>query len=387
MSEKTIFYAETVKQLERQKRVRRFKPMLPINGAFLIYEDEKFLSFCSHDYLALADNPVIKKNAIKHLLQHGITASSESQDLYLTCQKELEQNLSKLLKRPSALFFPSRYEANATILATLGHSEATLFLDEACHPSLFQGAQESDALLQRYPHGRLDRLEHYLEDTQNPTKIIVTEAIFSSTGNVASLPTLIELAEHFNAILYVDDSHSFGVTGLDGMGLCAHLEEIDFITGSLSKACGAYGGYVACSEMFRNYLTSLAPTKTTFLFPPPIIGAIEAALDIIPEMEGERKQLQQRSHWLRNQLKELGFSTSSGSTPLISLEFETPEEVDNLRHFLKEEKILVGPTRSFFGEEVSSRLNIALNVCHMPDHLTRLIESIKAFQKTSVACS
>lgn len=386
MSDKAIFYTETVQMLQKQRRVRKFKPMLPINGAFLLYEDEKFLNFCSHDYLGLADHPDVKKNAIRYLLQHGITASSESQDLYLTCQKELEQKLSKLLHRPAGLFFPSRYEANVTILSTLGHPESTLFLDEACHPSLFQGAKQSQALVQRYPHGHLNRLEHLLETAQTPTKIIVSESVFSTTGTIAALPMLVELADHFNAILYVDDSHAFGVAGLDGMGLCTHLAEVDILTGSLSKACGAYGGYLVCSEMFKDYLTSLSPVHTTFLFPPPIIGAIEAALDIIPEMEGERKQLQQRSHWMRTQFKELGFSLSAGHTPLISLEFQTPEEVDDLRSFLKDEKILVGPTRSFEGEEQCSRLNIALNVCHMPDHLTRLLDSIKNWQKVSVVC-
>jgi len=385
MNEKTTFYAKTVQALEEENRLRRFKPMVPINGAFLLYEDEKLLSFCSHDYLALADNPETKKNAIKYLLQHGITASSESQDLYLTCQRELEQKLAEKLHRESTLFFPSRFEANGTALETLGHSEATLFIDEACHTSLFHGARASAGQVQSYPHSRLDRLEHFLEDSKSPTKIIVTESIFSSTGSVASLPTLIELADHFNALLYVDDSHSFGITGVEGMGLCANLEEIDIISGSFSKACGAYGGYIACSETLRDYLTTLSPTKTTFLFPPSIIGAIEAALDLIPEMEGERKQLLQRSHWLRTHLQEIGFPLSDTSTPLLSLEFSDSSQVEDLRKHLKKEKILVGPTRSFEGEKNSCRLNLALNVCHMPDHLTRLIETIKSWQASQLA--
>lgn len=382
MAAKDATYANSVGRMQKEKRLRKLKPMIPINGAFILFEDEKLLSFCSHDYLGLADNPDIKKNAIKYLLQHGITASSESPDLYLSCQQTLEEKISGLLRRESALFFPSRYEANQTALATLGHKDATLFLDEASHQSLLKGAAASVANLQLYPHNRLDRLEHFLEDAFSETKIIVTESVFSSTGSVSNLPTLIELADHFDALLYVDDSHAFGIAGVEGMGLCAHLGEIDIISGSFSKACGAYGGFVASSETIRDYLLNVAPITTSYLFPPPIIGAIEEVLDLIPQMEGERKQLQQRCHWLRNSLRDLGFDIPKANTPLISLLFDSAAEVDSLRTFLKNEKILVGPTRSFPGEEGSPRLNIALNVCHMPDHLTRLIEAIKVWQGT-----
>lgn len=373
-------YTKSLGSIKKEKSLRTLKPMIPINGAFILLEDQKLLSFCSHDYLGLADNPQIKKNAIQYLLQYGITASSESEDLYLSCQKQLEEKLSSMLHRESALFFPSRYEANRTTLQTLGHEMATLFLDEASHPSLLRGAEASKAALHHYPHNRLDRLEQLLEKAEGETKIIVTESVFSLTGTVSNLPTLIELADHFDALLYVDDSHAFGIAGVEGMGLCSHLQEIDVITGSFSKACGAYGGYVACSETIRDYLINVAPYKTAYLFPPPIIGAIEAAFDQIPQMEGERKQLQQRCHFLRTSLVELGFDLQKMGTPLISLHFESADEVESFRSHLKRERILVGPTRSFEGEEGNQRLNLALNVCHMPDHLSRLIEAIKSWQ-------
>ena len=380
MTEKYAAYANSVGKLQKEKRLRKLKPMIPINGAFILFEDEKLLSFCSHDYLGLADNPSIKKNAIKYLLQHGITASSESQDFYLSCQQLLEKKISELLFRESTLFFPSRYEANLTTLATLGHQDATIFLDEASHASLIRGAKTSEAHVHLYPHNRLDRLEHFLEDASTSTKIIVAESVFSLTGSVSNLSMLIEIADHFDALLYVDDSHGFGTLGIDGMGLCSHLQEIDIITGSFSKACGAYGGHVSSSEMIRDYLINMSPINTSYLFPPPIIGAIESALDLIPQMEGERKQLQQRCHWLRSSLLELGFDLQKANTPLFSLLFDTSEEVESLRTHLKQDKILIGPTRFFPGEEGQSRLNLAVNVCHMPDHLSRLIDAMKSWQ-------
>lgn len=380
MSEKYSTYANSLSRMQKEKRFRTLKPMIPINGAFILLEDQKWLSFCSHDYLALAESPDIKKNAIKYLLQHGITASSETQDLYLKCQKQLEEKIASMLRRETALFFPSRYEANLTALAALGHKRSTLFLDEASHPGLLHGAQASRGQLELFPHNRLDRLEELLANSTSETKIIVTESIFSLTGTVSNLPTLIELADHFGALLYVDDSHAFGVAGVEGMGLCAHLPEVDVIVGSFSKACGAYGGYVASSKTLRDYLVNVAPIKTSYLFPPPIIGAIEAALELIPHMEGERKQLQQRCHWLRSALAELGFEVQKTSTPLITLNFDSDAEVEALREHLEGEKILVGATRTLRNEKGLSRLNIPLNVCHMPDHLSRLTDAIKAWQ-------
>lgn len=374
MSTKYARYADSVSEIEKGKGLRKIQSMVPINGAFLILEDERMLSFCSHDYLGLADNPDIKKNAIKYILEHGITASSESRDLFLRCQLELEKKLSRLLCRETALFFPSRFEANQVALSTLSHSDATFFIDANAHPSIREGIKNSSAQMEHY---QLETLEKLLKDCKSKTKIIVAESVSSYTGHVANLPKLGELAEVYDALLFVDDSHALGVAGVEGMGLGVHLKEIDILTGSFSKACGAYGGYVACSKTIRDYLVNLNPIQTTFLFPPPIIGAMETALELIPQMEGERKQLQQRSHWLRGALRGLGFDVPTINTPLISLLFKNAEEVERLRTHLKQKKIFVEPTRAYEKAEGSPRLKLALNICHMPDHCRRLVEAIE----------
>lgn len=376
--EKFSYYAELISALKKQNKFQQLSPLDPINGAFVLAEGQKILTFCSHDYLGLSDHPEIKKNAIKYLLEYGVAATSRIEDLYLSCQHKIEKKFSKLLNRESALFFFSRYEANQLSLAALGHRDTTLFIDQACHYSLFDGAMASEANIQVFPHGKLDRLEQLLEDAKTKTKIIISESVFSSSGEVANLPTLIELADHFDALLFIDDAHSFGVTGVDGMGLSAHLEEIDLISGSFSKASGSSGGYLVCSEILRDYIINFSPAHISSSLPPPIIGAIEQALDLIPQMEGERKQLQQRSHWLRELLRENDFNIPRNNTPLLSLAFQNETEGETLRDFLKQEQILV----RFFSsdQEENARINIALNVCHMPDHLTRLVDSIKTWQ-------
>ncbi len=354
MSSKYLGYAV-------EKPLRNLKTMTPINGAFILHEDQKLLSFCSYDHLALADNPAVKKNAIKYLLQNGICPFSESGDFYLTCQHDLEEKLSELLRREAALFFASREEANQTALAAICHEGASIFVDEKCHQSLIPSRAR------RY---RPDQLERLLDEVNTPTKIIVTESVFSSDGSVSNLSMICELAEHYDALLYVDDSHAFGVAGVDGMGLCAHHREVDIISGSFGKTCGAYGGYIACNETIRDYL--LNHLSANALLSPPIIGAIEMALDLLPQMEGERKQLEQRSHWLKCSLRAMGFELPKCNTPLISFEMKSIEDCDRLMAFLLQEQIVV------MGEK--RRIQIALNICHMPDHLTRLTDAIKSWQ-------
>jgi len=346
---------------------RKLKTMTPINGAFILHEDQKLLSFCSCDHLALADNTSVKKNAIKYVLQHGICPFAESGDFYLSLQHDIEKKLSDLLRRESALFFPSRSEANRAALTALGSQQEIILIDEMCHPSLKEGAIASSAFVIPY---RQSRLETLLDEHKNSSIMIVSESVFSQDGSIASLPTLCELAEHYNAELYVDDSHALGIAGVDGLGLCAHLREIAIISGSLSKACGAYGGYIACSNAMRGSL--IHQQSANSLLSPPILGAIEASLDLIPQMEGERKQLEQRSHWLRSALRDIGFDLPKCNTPLIGLKLKSPEECESLKAHLLQEQIVVSSCGNI--------CKIALNVCHMPDHLTRLADAIKSWK-------
>lgn len=385
MARKSAFFEQALSSLGKNG-YRQLKSMIPINNAFLLQEDKKILSFCSFDYLGLAEHPEVKRSAIKALLQHGVNTPFSLQDYSFSYQEHLLYKLRKLFRRDAALLFSSRTQTNIHTLSTLGHHNCAIFLDELCHPSLSQGAYASEANVQYYSHNDLKKLEELLDQCPQPSKIIVTESINSLTGDLSDLPTFISLATQFDALLYVDDAHSFGIAGNSGLGLCAQLEaEIDLISGSFTKACGAYGGYLICSQILYDYLLNFAPEKTSYFLSPPMIGAIDAALDLIPQMEGERKQLEQRSHWLRGALREMGFTISKSNTPLISLCFNKEKEIDSLRQHLKHEQILVGPASFSSKNRLFPRLNLSLNICHMPDHLAQLVDAIKTWQQIKIA--
>lgn len=367
-----------------KKESRQVKSMIPINNAFLLHEDKKILSFCSFDYLGLTEHPEIKKSAIKALLQHGVNIPFALQEYSFHFQQQLQKKLCEIFHREASLFFPSCSQANIAALSRLGHHDCCIFLDDHCHPSLSQGAFASKSTVQYYPHNDTKKLEQLLKSCSFSSKILVTESVNSNTGDLCELPTFIALANQFDALFYVDDAHSFGIAGPLGMGLCADLQEIDLISGSFAKACGSLGGFLLCNQPQSDYLESFSKESTLYFLPPPMIGAIHAALDILPQMEGERKQLEQRSHWLRGALREMGFSISKSNTPLISLCFIQEEEISSLRHFLHQEQILVGPI-SQNNNKTHPRLTLSLNISHMPDHLAQLVDAIKTWQNTKRA--
>lgn len=369
-------FEDAVKLLQKENRLRTLKPMIPINGAFIFFQDLKMLSFCSHDYLGISENQEVKKNAIKYLLEHGLTATTKPQNLYLNCQKNLEELVSRILAQETTLFFPSRFQANVTTLSTLTQRAPHVFIDEASHPSLFEGAKKGNASIHVYPHERIDLLESLVKKHQKEQGIIVAESIFSLTGSITDILKLSDLATRTNHLLLVDDSHALGTCGIEGMGLASNIQKVDIITGSFNKAFGVQGGFVSCSKVLRDYLTSHTSMRTDFLLPPPFIGAIESALNLIPQMEGERKQLEQRSHWLRSSLRQIGFDLLKTNTPIISLVYNNVKEIEEVRSRLQKKGILVGPTQYFQESQSKPRLNFFLNVCHMPDHLAKLVDAL-----------
>lgn len=323
------------------------------------------LSFCSHDYLCLSDRAEIKKGAIKFLLEYGIALSGECHLLIPSYQQQVAEKLCAFIERESALFYPSHFETFHALFKWLDSKGIHVLADSA-----------ADMLShERYPHLNLSALRKQLGSISRP-KAVVAESTFAQTGDQADIAGLIELCHEFEALLIIDDSHSFGLKGSEGLGPCSAYKEIDIVIGSFGKACGAAGSFIACSADFCDQIARVASTAP--LIPPPLLGAIDAALDMIPVMEGERQQLQQRSHWLRQQLRQMRFTLSNGQGPLISLIMESREEGEKLQALLEKAQIVVGPVKVIEGEECPYRLNLALTIAHTPDHLAQLVESLSA---------
>ncbi len=288
--------------------------IIPLEEPYILYNDQKMLNFCSSDALCLGHNSELKKNAMKYILQYGVGELSASYpEGYSDCQRQLEEKLARLLGTQTCLLFATK-------------ADALHLLTASCPSHLF------------------------------------VESL-SKTGVFNSL----DISKHPHTMLCVDDSYALGMLGVQGMGLAAHHPGVDLILGTFAGGCGSSGGYLACSEAIKKSLTQ-SSTWAPLTPPPATLGAIDAALELVPQMEGERRRLEQRSHYLRHQLQEIGFLTGSTGSHRISIHFKAEEEAEDLRQRLFSANILAlryGPTLVF-----------ALGILHTPDHLRELIETL-----------
>ena len=253
---------------------------------------QSLLNFSSNDYLNLSQDPRLKQASIDAINAYGV-GSTSSRAVYgtLPLHEEIEQQLAKFTKKESAILFNSGYQANSTLLKTIGHEKTLFLLDHNCHRSLVEGAYNSPAAIKRFRHNDPNHLADLLKKYRSGYSIcwIVTESLFSMDGDFAPVKELVDLKNHYQSYLMVDDAHAIGVYGEKGSGLAT---EADLIVGVFGKAFGSFGAFAASSSLLIEYLRQFCPGLIyTTALPPPILGSIQKALEIIPGMDRERAHL------------------------------------------------------------------------------------------------
>ena len=258
------------------------------------------LSFCSNDYLGLAEHPALATAAATAAEREGFGASASrlvSGDL--PAHRRLEQALARFFDRPAALVFPSGYQTNIGVLTALAGPEDVIVSDALNHASIIDGCRLSRARIAVYPHRNADAATRLLEEARTARRrFLVTESLFSMDGDAAPLSHLGQAAQNHDAILVVDEAHAIGVLGPRGRGLCAAAGVTpDVFIGTLGKALGAAGGFAAGSRALRDLLVNRARTFIfTTALPPPVAAAALAALELIDSPEGDRRRAILRSY-------------------------------------------------------------------------------------------
>jgi 8-amino-7-oxononanoate synthase len=282
--------------LADQLRVRRLVD--GPQGASMVIDGQRVMSYASNDYLGLAAHPKVVEAAMRALKKFGLgAAASHAVSGHMRAHHELEEKLADFVGLPKALLFSSGYAANLGILTALSGRGDVIFADKWNHACLNDGALLSNATFKRYAHGDLKKLEALLESTAtHGRKLIVTDAVFSMDGDVADVPALLTLAQKHDALLVLDDAHGFGVLGYRGRGILehfnvdlkAHANRIVYMA-TLGKAMGGYGAFVAgASDTIEWVLQSARSYLFTTATPPAIAAAMQASLDIL---QNERERL------------------------------------------------------------------------------------------------
>lgn len=385
MSKDKFHFAETGLALRRQKsRFRRLRPVSPVTGAEVEIDGRRVINFCANDYLGLSKHPLLRDRAAEYASQYGTGATASR----LICGnyeifKTVEDRIAALKGFEAALVLNSGYQANVSLLPALADPDALVLSDRLNHNSLIQGARLSGSTVSVYAHNNLSDLARLLSKSASKSfsrTVIVTESVFSMDGDIVDLAAIKRLADEYGAILVVDDAHATGVMGKNGMGL-ADGRMADVVIGTFSKGGGSFGAYVACSRLLRDYFINYCSgfIYTTAL-PPPVIGAVDAFLELIPTMGAARESLQRHADKIRSALSEMGYDTGASASQIIPVIVGGEKETLDLSAWLLDHGILATAIRPPTVPKGASRIRISLSVGHEPVHIDRLLAAFREWR-------
>ena len=301
---------------------RRTRLVSGPQGPHVVIDGKPVLLLCSNNYLGLADHPRVRQAAGEAAMRWGVGAgSSRLVSGTMTVHRRLEDRLAAFKGRESALLFGSGYLANTGVISALARPGDVVFSDELNHASIIDGCRLSRAEVFVYDHGDVEHLAWGIEQAEGRGALIVTDSVFSMDGDIAPLEEIVELSARHSVRLLVDEAHATGAVGPGGRGALAQLgleEHVDVMVGTLGKALGSYGAFVACDRTMARYLMNAA---RTFIFstalPPPAVAGALAALDLIEQRPRLVDRLQANAAILRDELARQGFAGEGSLTQIV----------------------------------------------------------------------
>ena len=371
---------EELAALDAGSRRRRLRAVAVAGGRLQDANGRPLIDVSSNDYLGLSQHPLVKERAADWALRHGAGAPASrlvagTRDITLA----VEEKLAAFKGREAALLFSSGFQANATVIPALSRldgSTTTIFSDELNHASIIHGARAARCPVHVFRHNDLDHLDSLLAK-HSGRKLIATESVFSMDGDRANLATLVKVAERHGAMLYVDEAHATGILGPQGRGLAAECGGVDIVMGTLGKAVGSFGAYVAGSRTLIDWLVNRC---SGFIFttalPPPVLGAIDAALDLIPGMDEERARVAGHGQRLREALAAQGISTLDSTTQIVPAVIGAEAETLAMASRLEEAGFLAVAIRPPTVAAGTSRLRLAINSTLTAPELDRLLAAL-----------
>ena len=291
------FINKELKFLKNSLLYRSLRTISKTNGRFIEIDGKEYINFCSNNYLGLANHPKVIEAAQAACKEFGAgSGASRLISGNTVLHEELERKLASFKGRKAAIVFPTGYMANLGIITSLVDEKDTIIIDRLNHASIIDACRLSKAKLQVYPHKDMQTLEKILKrSVKFKKRLIITDSIFSMDGDIAPLPQIVKLAKEYKAITMIDEAHATGVLGTRGKGLEEHFGiegQVDIVMGTLSKAIGSLGGFVAGSHELVDYLRNKARSFIyTTALPPSACAAAIAALEIIEEQPELRERL------------------------------------------------------------------------------------------------
>ncbi|MDT8383548.1 MAG: 8-amino-7-oxononanoate synthase [Gammaproteobacteria bacterium] len=350
---------------------------------------QSVINFCSNDYLGLANHPQLRAALTRGAEQYGVgSGASHLINGHSHAHHALEEELAEFVGRPRALLFSTGYMANLGVITSLVGKGDVILEDRINHASLIDGGLLSGARLQRYLHADSASLDTHLQKiaikNSAGRRLIATDGVFSMDGDLAPLPALAGAAQQHDAWLMVDDAHGLGVIGRQGRGTVDHFglaqSQVPVLMGTLGKAFGTFGAFVAGSEALIETLIQQARSYIyTTALPPAIAEATRTSLELVRTGDDRREQLDALISQFRRGAEQLGLPLMASSTPIQPLLIgDSAQAVALSDALLEQHQIMVSAIRPPTVPDGSARLRITLCAGHTPAQIEQLLSALSA---------
>lgn len=372
-------------ELDRRKNehlYRHRRVVLGPQGPELVVDGRPMLGFCSNDYLGLANHPDVVAAMQRGAEQYGVGGgAAHLVSGHSAAHHALEEELAEFTGRPRALLFSTGYMANQGVITALLGRGDSIYQDRLNHASLIDAGLLSRADFKRFAHSDMQALSQQMESQDSGDSLVAVDGVFSMDGDTAPLPELATICQDKKAWLMVDDAHGIGVLGENGAGSIEHfalgLDDVPILMGTLGKALGTFGAFVAGSEDLIETLIQQARSYIyTTASPPAVAEATRVSLKLVREESWRRERLQELIRRFRAGAEQQGLSLMPSQTPIQPVMAGSAEQALAMSARLEEQGILVSAIRPPTVPEGSARLRVTLSANHRDEDIDRLLEAM-----------
>ena len=356
------------------------KVITSAQGSLVNTLEGETINFCANNYLGLAGHPEIIKAVEEGMRTHGFGLASVrficgTQNIH----KDLERRITEFMGTEDTILYTSCFDANTGLFETLLGAEDALISDELNHASIIDGVRLCRAQRHRFKHSDMGELKSALKDAQGSRfRLIATDGVFSMQGDLARLPEICDLAEQYDAIVMVDDSHATGFMGPNGRGTAEELgvaDRIDVTTSTLGKALGgASGGFTTGHKEMVEFLRQ---RSRTYLFSntlaPPIVSGALKALELVQAEPGLRNTLRENAAYFRSRMEELGFEILPGNHPIVPIMLRDEIKTVGLAQAMNDRGIFVVGFSFPVVPRGEARIRVQLSAAHTRDQLDKAL--------------
>jgi glycine C-acetyltransferase len=384
MDDKLSWIEKDLDSLKEQGLFKNIKTIESAIGPEIVIEGKTLLNFCSNNYLGFANNDRLKKAAKEAIDKYGVgPAAVRTIAGTMSLHRELETKLAQFKGVEDVIALPGGLLANVATIPVLVGEGDVIFSDELNHASIIDGCRLTKAEIIRFTHGDVNGLEEKLKGyVGNGKKLIITDGVFSMDGDIAPLPKIVEVAEKYSAMVYVDDAHGEGVLGSHGKGVVDHFGlhgRVDVEIGTLSKAFGVVGGFVAGKKLIVELLRQKArPFLFSSASTPADVGASIEAVKVLEESDAPVKKLWENADYFKGKMSEMGFDIGHSQTPIIPVMLGEVTLAQNFSKSLFENGVFAVALGYPTVPMGKARIRVMISAAHTK---AQLDEGLKTFEK------